>query len=88
MKENGVSREGEKQDYICYMPVFMMQDGTPEGSKVLAKGQVGAPMFWQKSPDHWCTPDNTLSRNCAGCHVTGVKITTEGFPQRSQSALT
>jgi len=79
MKENGVSREGQKQDYICYMPVFMMQDGTPEGSKVLAKGQVGAPMFWQKSPDHWCTPDNTLSRNCAGCHVTGVKITTKDF---------
>jgi hypothetical protein len=79
MKENGVSREGQKQDYICYMPVFMMQDGTPEGSRVLAKGQAGAPMFWQKSPDHWCTPDNTLSRNCAGCHATGVKITTKDF---------
>lgn len=79
MKENGVSRVGQKQDYICYMPVFMMQDGTPEGSKVLAKGQAGAPMFWQKSPEHWCTPDNTLSRNCAGCHATGVKITMKDF---------
>lgn len=79
MKENGVSREGQKQDYICYMPVFMMQDGTPEGSKVLAKGQVGVPMFWQKSPDHWCTPDNTLSRNCAGCHATGVTLQMKDF---------
>ena len=79
MKENNVSREGQKQDYVDYMPVFVMQDGTPAGSKVLAKGEVGAPMFWQKSPDHWATPDNTLSRNCAGCHATGVKIQTKDF---------
>ena len=79
MKENNVSREGQKQDYIDYMPVFIMQDGTPSGSKVLAKGEVGAPMFWQKSPGHWATPDNTLSRNCAGCHATGVRITTKDF---------
>lgn len=80
MKENNVSREGQKQDYIDYMPVFIMQDGTPVGSKVLAKGEIGAPMFMQKSPGHWCTPDNTLSRNCAGCHATGVKIKTQDFP--------
>ena len=69
MKENNVSRDGQKQDYIDYMPVFLMQDGTPTGSKVLAKGELGAPMFWQKSPGHWATPDNTLSRNCAGCRT-------------------
>jgi hypothetical protein len=80
MKDNNVSREGQKQDYIDYMPVFIMQDGTPAGSKVLAKGELGAPMFWEKSPAHWCTPDNTLSRNCAGCHSTGVTIKTKDFP--------
>jgi hypothetical protein len=79
MKENNVSRDGQKQDYIDYMPVFIMQDGTPTGSKVLAKGELGAPMFWQKSPGHWATPDNTLSRNCAGCHATGVQIKTKDF---------
>jgi hypothetical protein len=79
MAANNVSRVGQKQDYICYMPVFLMQDGTPVGSDALAPGEVGAPMFWQKSPDHWCTPDNTLSRNCAGCHSTGVRIETKDF---------
>ncbi len=79
MKENNVSREGQKQDYVAYMPVFVMQDGTPPGSKVLAKGEAGFPNFWQKSPAHWCTPDNTLSRNCAGCHATGVTIETKDF---------
>ena len=79
MKENNVSREGQKQDYIAFMPVFMMQYGTPEGSKVLAKGQVGAPMFWQKSPAYWCEPNNTLSRNCAGCHATGLQLRTQDF---------
>ncbi|MGB7630806.1 MAG: carboxypeptidase-like regulatory domain-containing protein, partial [Candidatus Deferrimicrobium sp.] len=38
MKGNNVSREGQKQDYVAFMPVYMMQYGTPEGSKVLAKG--------------------------------------------------
>ena len=80
MKDNNVSREGQKQDYIAFMPVFTMQDGTPEGSKVLAKGEVGAPMFWQKSPKNWATPDNTLSRNCAGCHATGLTLETKDFP--------
>jgi hypothetical protein len=79
MKENNVSREGQKQDYVNFMPVFMMQYGTPEGSKVLAKGQVGAPMFWQKSPAYWAEPNNTLSRNCAGCHATGLQIKTQDF---------
>lgn len=76
MKENGVSREGQKQDYVAFMPVYVMQDGTPEGSKVLAKGELGAPMFWQKSPADWAEPHNTLSRNCAGCHATGLTIKT------------
>jgi hypothetical protein len=80
MKDNNVSREGQKQDYINFLPVYIMQDGTPAGSKVLAKGEVGAPMFWQKSPKNWATPDNTLSRNCAGCHATGLTITTKDFP--------
>jgi len=80
MKDNNVSREGQKQDYICFLPVYIMQDGTPEGSKVLAKGEVGAPMFWQKSPSNWATPDNTLSRNCAGCHSTGLTIKAKDFP--------
>ena len=80
MKDNGVSREGQKQDYICFLPVYIMQDGTPKGSKTLAKSDVGAPMFWQKSPGNWATPDNTLSRNCAGCHATGVKLETKDFP--------
>ncbi len=77
MKDNKVSREGQKQDYVAFMPVYTMQDGTPEGSKVLAKGEVGAPMFWQKSPTDWAMPDNTLSRNCAGCHATGLTIKTK-----------
>lgn len=79
MTDNGVNRTGQKQDYICYMPVFLMQDGTPVGSDALAAGEVGFPNFWQKSPGHWCTPDNTLSRNCAGCHATGLKIETRDF---------
>ena len=81
MKDNSVSREGQKQDYIASCRSYIMQDGTPEGSKVLAKGEVGAPMFWQKSPKNWATPDNTLSRNCAGCHATGVKIEDKGLPR-------
>jgi hypothetical protein len=80
MKDNGVNREGQKQDYVAYLPVYIMQDGTPEGSRALAKGEVGAPMFWQKSPKDWASPDNTLSRNCAGCHATGIRITTKDFP--------
>jgi hypothetical protein len=36
-------------------------------------------MFWQKSPKNWATPDNTLSRNCAGCHSTGLTIKTKDF---------
>ena len=80
MKDNNVSREGQKQDYICFLPVYIMQDGTPRDSKVLAKGEVGAPTFWQKSPKNWAEPDNTLSRNCAGCHATGVTIKTKDFP--------
>ena len=79
MKENNVSREGQKQDYICFLPVYIMQDGTPKDSKVLAKGEVGFPAFWQKSPKKWATPDNTLSRNCAGCHATGITIKTKDF---------
>jgi hypothetical protein len=80
MKDNNISRDKQKQDYICFLPVYIMQDGTPKGSKVLAKGEAGAPTFWQKSPKNWATPDNTLSRNCAGCHATGVKIETKDFP--------
>ena len=69
--------DDEKQDYINFMPAFLMQDGTAAGSDVLdedAEDADGTPTFWQKKPDHWCTPDNTLSRNCAGCHATGVSV--------------
>jgi len=79
MKDNNVSREGQKQDYICFLPVYIMQDGTPRDSKVLTKGEIGFPTFWQKSPKNWATPDNTLSRNCAGCHSTGLTIKTKDF---------
>jgi len=80
LKDNNVSRAGQKQDYLAFMPVYIMQDGTPEGSAVLAKGEVGAPMFWQKSPTDWANPDSTLSRNCAACHMTGLTIETKDFP--------
>jgi hypothetical protein len=79
MQANGVPLERAKQDYVAYLPVYVMQDGTPEGSEALAPGDVPAPKFWKKSPDKWCTPDNTLSRNCAGCHATGLRITTQDF---------
>lgn len=74
MEANNVPMERAKQDYVAYMPVYVVQDGTPDGSAALAAGDVGTPKFWQKSPDHWCPPENTLSRNCAGCHATGVRI--------------
>lgn len=79
MKDNNVSREGQKQDYLAFMPVFVMQDGTPTGSKVLAKDQVGFPNFWKKAPGGWANPDSTLSRNCAGCHATGLVLETKDF---------
>ncbi len=74
-----VPLERAKQDYVAYMPAYIMQDGTPVGSDVLGDGEVGFPSFWQKSPDHWCVPTNTLSRNCAGCHATGLEIDYETF---------
>jgi Carboxypeptidase regulatory-like domain len=77
MTDNGVPVEKAKQDYVAYMPVYIMQDGTPTGSKVLAKGDTGSPKFWQKGPTHWCPPTNTLSRGCAGCHATGTRIKTK-----------
>jgi hypothetical protein len=76
MEANNVPLERAKQDYVAYMPVYVVQDGTPDGSAALASGDIGTPKFWQKSPDHWCPPENTLSRNCAGCHATGVRIET------------
>lgn len=72
--DHGLDLDRAKQDYVAYMPVYMVQDGTPVGSEMLAEGDFGTPKFWQKSPDAWCKPYNTLSRNCAGCHVTGVEI--------------
>jgi hypothetical protein len=74
MAEHDIPMDRAKQDYVAYMPVYMMQDGTPTGSDALAEGDVGTPKFWQKSPDHWIAPNNTLSRNCAGCHATGLEI--------------
>jgi hypothetical protein len=79
MEEHGVPLERAKQDYVAYMPVYVVQDGTPADADILSGNEVGTPKFWQKSPAHWATPDNTLSRNCAGCHATGVEITYETF---------
>lgn len=79
MQEHGVPLEKAKQDYVAYLPVYIMQDGTPVGSPDLAAGDVGTPKFWQKGPSHWCPPSNTLARGCAGCHATGVEIETKDF---------
>lgn len=67
MTENNVPLDRAKQDYVPFLPVYVVQGGTD------------GPKFWQKSPTSWVSPDNTLSRNCAGCHATGVKITTRDF---------
>lgn len=75
--DHGVDRSGQKQDYVAYMPVFVMQDGTAVGSDMLAPGEQGYPNFYQKSPNAWCPPYNTLSRNCAGCHATGLQLEME-----------
>jgi len=79
MEENDVPLARAKQDYVAYMPAYVVQDGTAVGSEELAPGDVGTPKLWQKSPSHWCTPDNTMSRNCAGCHATGAKIEYKDF---------
>lgn len=63
-----------KQNYAPFLPVYIMQDGTPQGSKVLAKGEVGFPSFWLKSPKNWAEPTITLAAECAGCHATGAKV--------------
>lgn len=85
MQANGVPLERARQDYVAYMPVYLMQDGTPAGHEALGPNDVPAPKLWQKSPEHWCTPDNTLSRNCAGCHATGLEITTQTFTTGGQT---
>lgn len=74
MTEHGIPITRGKQDYVSYMPVYLVQDGTPVGSDALAEGDFGTPKFWQKGPTHWCPPTNTLSRNCVGCHTTGSDI--------------
>ena len=74
MDDHGIPVDRAKPDYIDFMPVYIVQDGTPTGDAALASGKVGVPKFWQKSPTAWCGPDNTLSRNCSGCHATGLKI--------------
>ena len=80
MEKNGVSREGQKQDYVSFMPVYVVQDGTPSWlESCWSKARAVLPMFWQKSPKDWAMPDNTLSRNCAGCHATGLTIKTKDF---------
>ena len=74
---NGVSTwlRDDYVDFIDYMPVYLVQDGTPQFSPVLAPSDVGTPKFWPKSPTHWVYPENTLSRNCGGCHATGARLT-------------
>lgn len=80
-KDNNLTNwlEENYTDYIAYMPVYLVQDGTPADSDALGPNDVPAPKFWQKSPDHWAYPANTLSRNCAGCHATGAKIEKQDF---------
>ena len=79
MTDNGVPVDKAKQDYINYLPVYLMQDGTPTGSVALSPADFGTPKFWQKGPTHWAVPTNTLSRNCAGCHATGLEIAYQDF---------
>jgi hypothetical protein len=74
MTEHGIPLDRAKQDYVSYMPVYLVQDGTPVGSAALAEDDFGTPKFWQKGPTHWCPPTNTLSRGCSGCHTTGTEI--------------
>ena len=79
MEEHDVPVERAKQDYVPFMPVYTVQDGTPADSEVLSETEVGVPKFWQKSPTSWAEPTNTLSRNCAGCHSTGAQIEYQDF---------
>jgi len=70
-REQCIAR-GQKQDYIDYMPVFIMQDGTAAGSKVLAKASSARPDVSGRSPrKNGLRPDNTLSRNAPGAIATG-----------------
>ncbi|GAB4256333.1 MAG: hypothetical protein Kow0092_02330 [Deferrisomatales bacterium] len=81
-KDNGVTEwlDDNYKDWVAYMPVYIMQDGTPVGSEVLGPNDVtGFPAFWEKSPTHWAYPANTWSRGCAGCHSTGVRITSQTY---------
>ena len=79
MEEHDVPIERAKQDYVPFMPVYTVQDGTPANSEVLSGLEVGVPKFWQKSPTSWAEPTNTLSRNCAGCHASGVRDRLRGL---------
>ena len=85
MTDHGVPVNKAKQDYINYLPVYLMQDGTPTGSMALAPADFGTPKFWQKGPTHWAVPTNTLSRNCAGCHATGLEIAYEDIVDGSHT---
>ncbi len=85
MTDNGVPLSKAKQDYINYLPVYLMQDGTPTGSLALSPADFGTPKFWQKGPTHWAVPTNTLSRNCAGCHSTGLEIAYEDIDDGSHT---
>lgn len=71
-------------DFVSYMPVYLIQDGTPQFSPVLAPSDVGTPKFWKKSPTHWIYPLNTLSRNCGGCHATGTNLVRADFDDYTQ----
>ncbi len=85
---NGVTNwlDDDYVDFVAYMPVYLYQDATPAGSAVLTgANDVGGPKFWQKSPTHWAYPANTLSRNCAGCHSTGIKTTKVDFPDAHEA---
>ncbi|MBK9797522.1 MAG: hypothetical protein IPP58_13705 [Holophagaceae bacterium] len=79
MKENGVSGRGAEAGLHLLHAGVHDAGWNARGLQGPGQGRWGGADVLAESPDHWCTPDNTLSRNCAGCHVTGVKITTKDF---------
>ncbi|MFC2105423.1 carboxypeptidase regulatory-like domain-containing protein [Candidatus Bipolaricaulota bacterium] len=85
-KDNDVTNwlDDDYIDYIPYMPVYLHQDGTPADSDALGPNDVATPKFMQKSPTHWAYPENTMSRNCAGCHATGARIVKEDIGHYTQ----
>ncbi len=74
-----------KQEYHL-LPVYIMQDGTPDSSDLLSSEDWGTPKFWQKSPKDWVDPTHiSMARDCAGCHNTGLAITYQDITYEGNS---